>query len=210
MIEQHPEFTTVISNWALAEQMFELKINQLPKKTLFVPSGLTSIGAELAQAKHEAVCADVIYGLGSFELEKRILDLMRDASLDCERRGGDPEIISLWQGVVNAFWADFQAGKNAGRYVGFSDILNLPFRDGEFDLACCAGVLIEDQTAMLNLIKELLRVAHEVRIFPELLIGENVKQNLALVLLVLQQQDFGVELHANAMLRVWSKTCVVI
>ena len=94
--------------------------------------------------------------------------------------------------------------------MAYQDILKLPFKDGEFNLACCAGVLIEDQTAILNLIKELLRIAHEVRLFPELLAGENLKQNLVSVLLVLQQQDFGVELHANAMLRIWSKTCVVI
>lgn len=210
MIEQHPQFTPIISDWALAEQMFELKLAQMPQKALFIPAGLTSLGAELAEAKLNVVCADAIYGLSSFELEKATNDIMRDAGLECGRRSCDPQTISFWQGVRDQFWQDFQTGKNAGRYVSYRDILQLPFKDGEFNLACCAGVLIEDQTAMLNLIKELLRVAHEVRIFPELLVGENVKQNLVSVLLVLQQQDFGVELHANAMLRIWSKTCVVI
>ncbi len=210
MIEQHPEFTSIISDWALAEQMFELKLEHLPKKTLFIPGGLTSIAAELAESKPGAVCADAIYGLSSFELEKRTADIMRDAGLECDRRHCDPQMISFWQRVRDAFWLDFQTGKNAGRYVAYQDILKLPFKDGEFNLACCAGVLIEDQTAILNLIKELLRIAHEVRLFPELLAGENLKQNLVSVLLVLQQQDFGVELHANAMLRIWSKTCVVI
>lgn len=209
MIEQHPQFTTIISDWALAQHMFELKLEQLPQKTLFVPTGLTSISAELVRSNVKVICADKIYGLSTFELEKRTADIMRDASLDCERRHCHPEIISFWQEVRDAFWQDFQTGKNEGRYVAYHDILKLPFPDGEFNLACCAGVLIEDQTAMLNLVNELLRVAHEVRIYPELLIGENIKLNLAGILLVLQQQNFGVELHANAMLRIWSKTCVV-
>jgi hypothetical protein len=71
---------------------------------------------------------------------------------------------------MKQFLADFEAGVQQGRYrVG--ELPNLPFSEGEFDLALCSHFLFTYSNLLslefhLDAIRELCRVAAEVRIFP--------------------------------------------
>jgi hypothetical protein len=74
-----------------------------------------------------------------------------------------------------ATFLDYESGKSSGRYVDASLPL-LPFDAGQFELPVCSHFLFLysaqfDEAFHLASIHELLRVAHEVRIFPVLALG---------------------------------------
>ena len=99
----------------------------------------------------------------------------------------------------------------------------LPFTDFTFDLALCPDYLFTDVNNQnidfhLQQIRELARVAKEVRIFPLSDSHGLPSPLLGPVLLGLQQENYGVEvrdvstlLHpkGSAMLRVWAQLCHV-
>lgn len=97
----------------------------------------------------------------------------------------------------------------------------LPYSNFSFDLALCADYLFldakdEDIAFHLQVIRELARVAKEVRVFPLIDRDGTPSPALGPVLLGLQQANYGVEVrqirlpahaHDNAMLRVWALQC---
>ncbi len=227
MITPRALFTPMLFDLADAKKMFELTSEHLASTILIFPAGVSTVSTELAHAKIVPVSADVAYAQSAYDAEKWVNQMMQTVSLDWERTHSalsndqkryQEEIISHWQKIAAAFLMDYQHGLKQGYLVAIKDALKMPWQEDKFKLACCPGVLVEDQTAVLELIKELLRVSHEVRLFPYLLEGEAIKQTLAEVLLYLQQHNYGVELKhvayksfngAEVLLRVWSKACVV-
>ncbi len=87
--------------------------------------------------------------------------------------------------VMDIFVADYPQGLEQGRYLAAS-LPNLPFVNGEFDLALCSHLLFL-YSDLLSLefhqqsIKELCRVAKEVRIFPLLTLARKESPFLAIV-----------------------------
>ena len=107
-------------------------------------------------------------------------------------------------------------------YCPSSENERLPFADFTFDLALCSSYLftsmIEGADRHLTIIRELARVAKEVRIFPLIDSQGVLSPLLGPVLLGLQQENYGVEVRdvtssndfkKNAMLRVWAQLCHV-
>lgn len=104
------------------------------------------------------------------------------------------------------------------------DLLNspvLPYKTSEFDLALCSDTIFQhglSVSAMYTAIKELCRIATEIRIFPLLDSVGKISDELGPLMLYLQKNNFGVEVRAvsckaehgdNALLRIWSQTCEV-
>ncbi len=97
----------------------------------------------------------------------------------------------------------------------------LPFDDFTFDMALCPEYLfLQAQTvdASMQAIRELARVAKEVRVFPLSDPHGLPFPLLGPVLLGLNQENYGVEVRdvtsslqpkGNAMLRVWAQQCQV-
>jgi hypothetical protein len=80
------------------------------------------------------------------------------------------ELGRLRMETMEAFLADYDAGKRDGRYVD-AELPNLAFPDGYFDLAVCSHFLFLYSEHLAEAfhrssILELYRVAAEVRIFP--------------------------------------------
>jgi SAM-dependent methyltransferase len=76
---------------------------------------------------------------------------------------------------MEAFLADYDEGKIAGRYVE-GELPTLPFPSRSFDVAVCSHFLFlySDQLGEafhLEAVQDLCRVAREVRIFPLLALG---------------------------------------
>lgn len=98
----------------------------------------------------------------------------------------------------------------------------LPFADFSFDFALCAHYLFDDSGIKdiayhLNVLRELARVAKEIRIYPIDKAGQ-VSPLLGPVLLGLQQENYGAEVRQvetsperlnHALLRVWAQQCAV-
>ncbi len=71
--------------------------------------------------------------------------------------------------AMENFLADYEAGKAAGRYIE-GVLPSLPFADDSFDLALCSHLLFLyseqlDADFHIAAVRELLRVARDVRIF---------------------------------------------
>jgi hypothetical protein len=80
------------------------------------------------------------------------------------------ELLATRRAVLNTFLAEYAAGLREGRYV-VGELPILPFAEGEFDLAICSHLLFLYSDALsldfhLQSIRELCRLAGEVRIFP--------------------------------------------
>ena len=92
--------------------------------------------------------------------------------------------------------------------------------DQQFDLALCLHQLFneDDLDYQVKTLFELCRIAEEVRIFPLLNANGELTPSLGPVMQALQENNFGVEVRevpfefrngGNAMLRIWSQSCVV-
>jgi ubiquinone/menaquinone biosynthesis C-methylase UbiE len=104
-----------------------------------------------------------------------------------------------------------------------SAAIPLPYPDFSFDFVLVSHYLFtksapESIDVHVQLIRELARVAKEVRIAPLTDTAGKVSEILGPVLLALQQADYGVEVReiaqlypekGNAMLRVWAQLCVL-
>jgi hypothetical protein len=125
------------------------------------------------------------------------------------------ELIATRLAAMEQFMADYESGIAQGRYVtgGFPD---LPFHDNSFDLALCSHLLFlysEQQNLSFHLqaLRELARVAEEVRIFPLLETGGKQSRHLRAVLLAMERMGLkAVQVHvpyefqrgANQMLKI--------
>jgi hypothetical protein len=155
--------------------------------------------------------------------ERRIQQIKADTSqFDLRAYGGlDAFIQSRLEGMA-IFLDDYEQGRIERRYMACSEKA-LPFTDFSFNLALVSHDLFADleQQSLeyhLEVIKELARVAHEVRIFPLIDRHGQPSPLIGPVLLGLQQDKYGVEVKevpytlypaGNAMLRVWAEQCVI-
>ena len=101
--------------------------------------------------------------------------------------------------TMRAFLADFDAGRAAARYL--TDALpGLSFADGQFDLALCSHLLFlySEQLSLechLAAIRELCRVAREVRICPLLALDCRPSPHIAPVQAQLRAAGFVAEIR---------------
>ena len=111
-------------------------------------------------------------------------------------------------GAMERFLADFGSEDARQRYLVRS-LPKLNFADGEFDLALCSHFLFLyseqlDEAFHLDSIRELLRVAREVRIFPVTEMDGRPSRHLAKAQAVFETQLIKVEYEflkdANQML----------
>jgi hypothetical protein len=99
--------------------------------------------------------------------------------------------------AMRKFLADFDLGKQLGRYVTAS-LPELPFKDGQFSLALVSHLLFLysnqfDVDFHIAAFEELLRVAGEVRVFPLLGLDRHQSPHVGPVLDHLEQVGFEVE-----------------
>ncbi|EQD40203.1 hypothetical protein B1A_16539, partial [mine drainage metagenome] len=98
--------------------------------------------------------------------------------------------------AMNRFLEDYDGGLGEGRYVE-SSLPDLPFGDQEFGLALCSHYLFLYSPHLsgefhLRSIRELCRVAREVRIFPLLELGTVPSRYLEAVVDTLSEEGYRV------------------
>jgi SAM-dependent methyltransferase len=142
-------------------------------------SGPSSFAAEWNGHGRFVVAADPIYRLSGTDIAEdfeptalRMLEGMRKAHgrFRWEHYGTPENVIQKRRDVLIAFLSDFQRAIHLGRYVA-ARLPELPFQSRSFDLVLCSHLLFL-YSAELDLdvhvasMREMLRVAREVRIFP--------------------------------------------
>lgn len=159
--------------------MFDLSNRDLSKRILGCGDGPASFNSEMTVAGRQVVSIDPIYAFSKDEIRQRIEEtyetIVGQARRNAHRyrwtrfRDAD-ELGRARLSVMDVFLRDFDDGLASGRYQSGA-LPSLPFEDRQFDLSLCSHLLFlySEQLSLdfhLASIRELLRVASEVRIFP--------------------------------------------
>lgn len=164
--------------------MFALKPDELGKRILGCGDGPAAFNAELTARGGAVVSVDPLYRFTHEEISSRI-DETYPIVLEQTRENAAEFVWSHFRSVeelgemrlaaMRAFLADYPRGRREGRYVD-AELPCLPFAERAFDLALCSHFLFLysahfDEAFHLHALRELCRVAAEVRVFPLLELG---------------------------------------
>lgn len=205
--------------------MFGLTDSDLRKNILGCGDGPASFNAEATAMGYKVTSVDPIYVMTAAEIEQRvnetwqeILTQMRgnmDAYVWTKFHSLD-EVRDARLSAMRRFIADVEQGKREHRYMDAS-LPDLPFEDASFDLALCSNFLFmySDHLSTdfhIAAVREMCRVADEVRVFPLLDLANRESVHLEPVIAALAEQGYRAErvavdyeffLGANKMLRVY-------
>lgn len=171
-------------------RMFSLSNDDLRKKILGCGDGPACFNAELSRAGGNVISVDPIYQFNADQIRLRIDEVYPQIMAQVSKNQGDyvwknipdPEALgNIRMTAMRTFLSDYESAEDAaektGRYVNAA-LPTLPFDDAVFDLALCSHYLflysehVNKQQHMLSM-KELCRVANEVRVYPLLTLGNN-------------------------------------
>jgi hypothetical protein len=166
------------------QRMFALTDADLRLRIIGCGDGPASFNAEATRRGVAVVSFDPIYRYDVEQIRSRIESTCSQI-LEQTRQNAEEfvwttirsveELGALRMAAMNDFLADCPAGKAQGRYID-AELPNLPFLDASFDLALCSHFLFLytmqlGETFHEEAIREMCRVASEVRIFPLLALG---------------------------------------
>lgn len=161
-------------------RMFALTPEDLGGRIVGVGDGPASFNAEATAAGARVVSVDPLYRFGRAEIAGRIDEVFDEVMAQTRANPGefvwgpvvaDPDHLArLRGGAMDRFLADYDAGRAEGRYLD-GELPALPFADGSFDVALCSHFLFLYSQQLgfdfhLAAVRELCRVAADVRIFP--------------------------------------------
>ena len=210
-------------------EMFNLSAQDFHSRILEYGCGPSAINNELHEDTEHVVSCDPLFTLDKATLSTKTSLIFEDMinrvarekeKFDFTRYGNLEGLISKRRQGMSEFFDDYEKGRAEKRYLPVTDY-TLPFADFSFDLALSSHYLfadLDDQDVEfhLKIIRELARVAKEVRIFPLIDRYGHPSPFFGPVLLGLQEGNFGVEVKevayhlqatGNAMLRVWAQQC---
>lgn len=212
-------------------EMFDLSVQEMKSSWLEYGCGPTAVNVELSQTGQKIISIDPLFDLGKEALESKVATIFSQMvkrvyqaqeSFDFSRYGSAQSLVKTREIGIANFLADYQQGKKEKCYQGVRKE-HLNFADFSFEFALSSHYFFVrelnlDADMHLQQIKELARVAKEVRIFPLIDRHGQPSSLLGPVLLGLQQANFGTEIRevayhlqtsGNAMLRVWAQECRV-
>jgi hypothetical protein len=164
--------------------MFALSSDDLALRILGCGDGPASFNAEATRRGMAVTSCDPIYRWEAVQIRERIVATY-DQIIDQTRRNSDEfvwssirsidELGQVRMAAMEAFLDDYRQGRADGRYVE-AELPTLPFADRSFDLALCSHLLFLYSVQLgeefhRDSLRELCRVAREVRVFPLLALG---------------------------------------
>ena len=195
-------------NFAEYQAMFDLTATDLNKSILGCGDGPASFNAEMFQQGHQMISVDPVYQFSAAQIRQRVEAVYETVISQVAEQSER----FVWKNFANAdelgrarlqametFLLDYDTGKSEGRYQAQS-LPELDFMDGKFELCLCSHFLFlyADKLSLefhLASVKELLRVASEVKIFPLLNLAGDRSPHVAPVIEELQQQNFQVRIE---------------
>lgn len=188
--------------------MFALNKGDLGKRILGAGDGPASFNAELSARGGSVVSVDPLYRFSREEIAcritdaaHRVLDQVRRSEADFvwKRIPDVQSLESLRMAAMGRFLEDYESGRAAGRYLDAS-LPVLPFEEQSFDLALCSHLLFLyseqlDEAAHLRALRELCRVADEVRIYPLLTLAGEPSPHLTPLMEILAREGRRVRLQ---------------
>lgn len=186
-------------------RMFDLVEVDLQGRVLGCGDGPASFNSQLTKQSGHVVSVDPIYAFSADAIRERIEQTYAEVIEQTRKNLHEflwtsirtvEELGQLRMTAMQEFLADYPQGKEQGRYVA-AELPDLPFVEGQFDLALCSHFLFLysehlSEAFHVTAIRELCRVASEVRIFPLLELGAKPSRHLAAVTDRLQNQGYSV------------------
>ncbi len=165
-------------------RMFSLTDHDGQAKILGCGDGPASFNAEATRQGWRVVSCDPIYRFSVAEIRERIAktydEIIEQTRLNSDdflwtEIGSVDELGRVRMSAMHEFLDDFDLGKSQERYVE-AELPSLPFRDRAFDVALCSHFLFlyDEQLGERfhhDAVRELCRVANDVRIFPLVSLG---------------------------------------
>jgi len=189
-------------------EMFELGDGDLGRHILGCADGPASFNKTLTERGGRIVSVDPIYEFGAEDLHDQIEatyeKIMEEAHKNLDQfhwkqiRSVE-ELGRVRLAAMHEFLDDLEAGKTEARYV-VGRLPNLPFHDGEFDLALCAHFLFlySDRLGLdfhVEALIELARVAPEARVFPLLNLDGSRSQHVDETVRRLEKKGYDVDIR---------------
>jgi SAM-dependent methyltransferase len=189
--------------------MFDLTDKDLDKQILGVADGIASFNAEMTELGKAVVSVDPIYSFEGKEIKEQFYNAI-DSVVDQLRATKEDYVWNIFKSpeeykqyriqTLEKFIADYDLGKRERRYI-IGELPSLDFEDSSFDLTLCAHLLFFyseqlDYEFHLASVKEILRTANEVRIFPLLDVKSiNRSVHLDSIIRELESEGLSVELR---------------
>ncbi|MBI2469704.1 MAG: class I SAM-dependent methyltransferase [Planctomycetes bacterium] len=159
--------------------MFDLSEDDLRLHIIGCGDGPSGFNAELTIRGGNVISVDPIYAFDAAQIRSRISDTYETVIAQLRKNKSDyvwdvissPEDLGrIRMSAMDIFVSDFETGKGEGRYIA-GELPSLPFESGKFDIALSSHFLFLYSAHLsvefhLQSIQEMLRVAHEVRVFP--------------------------------------------
>jgi hypothetical protein len=188
--------------------MFAISDRDLNSRILGCADGPASFNAEATQGGFEVISCDPLYRFNAAQIRARIEatapEVLKQAAANrnefvWNEFASVDELGRVRMQAMETFLGDYQVGLEQGRYID-AELPALPFCDTHFDLAVCSHFLFLyseqfDVELHVAAIRELRRVAKEVRIFPLLAMGSVPSPHLDRVSATLKDEDLDVTLE---------------
>jgi hypothetical protein len=207
-------------------KMFNLTSADLVGNIIGVGDGPASFNAEGTNFGYKIVSIDPIYVFTGHEIESRFYDVVDNIIAQVRAtpnnwvwsyHGSPEELKSNRIKAINTFLDDYETGRKERRYM-VGELPTLPFPSNKFSLALCSHFLFLysdhfNYEFHLNSIKEMLRIATEVRIFPLLTLMLQKSQYLDRIIhsfidmgysASIQKVEYGLQKGGNEMLLIRS------
>jgi hypothetical protein len=205
--------------------MFKLSARNLSSGVLDCGGGPASFTAELSASGHRAISVDPIYAHSGSEIRARfevtaesMLSQVRATPCDWSwSYHRDPDdLLANRRAALERFLADYEHGLRDRRYI-VGELPSLPLPSGSFRLAVCSHLLflysdLLSEAFHIESLRELCRVAQEVRVFPLLTLRHEPSPHLSAVRSALVAEgwasevvcvDYELQRGGNRMLRVF-------
>ena len=187
-------------------RMFDLTASELSLRILGCGDGPASFNVECNQRGGQVTSIDPLYHFSLESIEKRIVETYEEVMKQTcanqdkyiwETIPSPDDLGRIRMEAMRRFLATYEDGKAQGRYIP-GELPYLPFVNQTFDLALSAHFLFlytDNLTFAFHIsaIREMLRVAREVRIFPLLDVNAQESGYLNGVLEIFQ--SFKPEIH---------------
>lgn len=186
--------------------MFDLREAERGVSILGCADGPASFNAEGTATGMRIVSVDPLYAFTTAQIRARIEEVSPEITAQTRLNAAEfvwkqfanvDALIDSRLQTMERFLADYDDGVAQGRYASGS-VIDLPFPDHSYDLALCSHFLFlysaqHDLAFHLKALREMLRVADELRIFPLLELGGAESRHLKAIMLALPRMGMKVE-----------------
>jgi hypothetical protein len=186
--------------------MFALMPADFRRRMLGCADGPAAFNAVVNRTGGGVVSVDPLYQFTAEQIRERIDAIFASVLAETERNKEEfvwqhvksvEELGRMRRDAMDEFLADYEQGNKDFRYVA-CELPELPFIDKTFELALCSHFLFlyseqHDLAFHIQSIKELCRVADEVRIFPLLELGSRRSRHLDAVMTWLKREGIASE-----------------